>query len=153
MPSVQKISKEQYAAGKTWFDSPYDLYKKEIKTHWDFQGWSTTADGLNIIKEEEWASHSINPDNVDYTFYAIFKLHEYDFNFYNDKDGTGENLELLKTIPVPYGSPVNMVELNKLFPWKDDSDLSLTSTYGFEGYSLTETGDVVNMATYISRKN
>lgn len=152
MPSVQKISKQEYADGKTWFDNPYTLYHKEFKTHYDFKGWSTSTSKEDIITEINWNNNAINPDQIDYTFYAIFEIHAYDFIFMNDEDGSGENFKELGRIKVPYGSPVNMIELNKLFPWKDDSALDLTSTYKFTGYSVTPAGNIVNMETYISRK-
>ena len=45
IPSIQKISQEQYSNNNNiWFDNPYDLYQPE-KTHYDFQGWSLTPQG------------------------------------------------------------------------------------------------------------
>ena len=98
---------------------------------------------------------SIEPDTIDYIFYAVFELHPYKFTFVSDEDGSGTNFVPLgeKPIEVPYGQTINMVELNKLFPWRDDSDLDLTSTYSFKGYSVTPTGNVIDMSTYVSRKD
>jgi hypothetical protein len=86
------------------------LYNPD-KTHYDFLGWSNVPNpGENDIlitpANDTWNTSDISlitkDDSgkwiYDYTYYAIFTIHEYTLSFFNH-DGS----ELLDTIKIPYG--------------------------------------------------
>lgn len=148
-PSVQKISKTEYAGGKTWFDNPFNLYKPE-RTHYDFIGWSENPNAQpgdsSIITESAWSNLTMNTQKYDYIYYAIFDIHKYDITFH---DGDGNELE---TIKVPYGKVG--IPLPSKVPYKDDSQLDELTTYTIAGYTdNTLTNKLVDLSTAMVRNN
>ena len=135
-PSVQKISVSDFLSGNKSFENPLNLYKPD-KVHYDFLGWCRNADGSGIVYNQDtpW-TEIIEQDNYDYTYYAIYKLHQYEMSFYN-WDGTGEPIEVIK---VEYGSTITTPNA---IPYKDDSGLGLYEAYDFNGYSLTIGGEKI----------
>ena len=127
--SIQKIANEDYDSTKNIFASPFDLYNPE-KLHYDFQGWSTSPDGSSgvITTEDEWNALIIDENSYSNIFYAIFTIKKYTITF---KQGDNEEI----VTEQEYGSNVQ-VPLNQ--PWADDSELDLTTTLAFIGYTGTE---------------
>ena len=151
-PSVQKISRADYQYNSNvWFSDPFNLYKPE-KTHYDFIGWSTNPDidpnSSSVIKTTTaWNNQSINPNVYDYTYYAIFKIHDYSITFY---DGNGE--KLVPTTSLDYGT-IGIPEPDKV-PYLDDGELDLYMTYSFKGFTDNPlTNKVINLAETIVRNN
>ena len=154
IPSVQKIDAEDLtfvngvSTGK--FVSPFELYDPE-KTHYDFQGWSTVPNpGASDIlitkpaegKDDMWNTQNIgfiNEGEYDYTFYAIFTIHEYELKFYSH-DGLTE----LETVRVPYGAKAVPPTL---IPYRDDSSLDLYESYDFQGWSLAVNGSLIDVTS------
>ena len=138
IPSIQKISQEQYSNNNNiWFDNPYDLYQPE-KTHYDFQGWSLTPQGEQIITTEEWNNQTIQSTVFDYVFYAIFTIHSYNLYFYNYDGKT-----LIDTLAVPYGEKAKMPNI---VPYRSDADLpNIYQSYDFKGYSLSINGSLIDV--------
>lgn len=146
-PSVQKI--QSYSA-TTYFTSPFELYKPE-KTHYDFKGWSLDDrhpydENGNLLSSvitqdnpEAWNEQTLVQDKYDYTYYAIFDIHSYNLNFYDDTGTIIENV-----IKIPYGE---WAVTPDVIPYKDDSQLSLYETYNFTGYSSRVGGDLVDVST------
>lgn len=146
-PSVQKI---QSYSDSVYFTDPFTLYKP-LKTHYDFKGWSLDdrnpydSDGnllSSVITDSDtWAGQKLQEDKYDYTYYAIFEIHSYELNFYNDS-GT-----LIETVvEVPYGQ---MAKTPDTIPYKDDSQLSLYETYNFKGYSSSVGGELIDVSTIL----
>ncbi len=151
-PSVQKISAKDYQKNpNVFFTSPYPAVDGEgnktgylpEKTHYDFQGWCllNTQTGImdkeNIISADDWAGLTITAGQYDYTYCAVFTIHNYEVSFWN-ADGT---LVGGDTVKVPYGSNVRLPEE---VPYKDDSNLELLQSYNFKGYSQTANGDIID---------
>ena len=139
-PSIQKISRNDYIKDPNIkFENPYAKYKPE-KTHYDFKGWSSSPLKKDIIEEADWDNQEIDPNVYDYTYYAIFEIHNYVLTFYNH-DGA----EVIATEEVPYGQKAITPNL---IPYRSDAQLGLYETYDFQGYSLAPDGalfDVVSM--------
>lgn len=142
-PSVQKISVEDFKAGKVSFDTPIGLYNP-TKTHYDFKGWCADSAGNGTIYNSStpWAE-MIQEDKFDYTYYAIYDLHSYNISFYN-WDGEGDPIEVIK---IPYGS---YITTPNAIPYRDASDLSLYEAYDFNGYSLTPGGEATAVEKMLS---
>ena len=151
-PAVDKI---QSYSDTNYFRNPFELFKPE-KTHYDFIGWSldnphpyddennlldsviTKAD-LEVTGENKWTAQRLVEGKYNYTYYAIFEIHKYTLNFYDD---TGTKLE--NTVEIAYGE---MAQPPVEIPYKDDSLLDLTETYNFVGYSMSVGGQIVNLNT------
>ena len=152
IPSIQKIKASDVTGGQTTrFASPFELYNPD-KTHYDFLGWSNVPNpGENDIlitpANDTWNTSDISlitkDDSgkwiYDYTYYAIFTIHEYTLSFFNH-DGS----ELLDTIKIPYGQKA---VAPTLIPYRDDSQLSLFQSYDFQGYSLAVNGSKIDVST------
>ena len=148
MPSVQKISQEAYRENNNiWFEDPFRLYEPK-RTHYEFVGWSTNPlakpTDSSIIKDSAaWSNLRIDQRNFDYTYFAIFKIHQYDITFY---DGNGDTLTVVK---YDYGTEGIDTPADKI-PWKDDSHLTpIYMTYAFMGWSRTDSNQVkIDLSTY-----
>lgn len=141
-PSVQKISVEAFKAGKVSFDTPIGLYNP-TKTHYDFKGWCTDSAGNGTIYNADtpWAE-TIQENEFDYTYYAIYTVHPYIMSFYN-----WDGKELIETIEIPYGS---YITVPKVIPYRDASDLELYEAYDFSGYSLSPGGEATAVEKMLS---
>lgn len=131
--TIQKISADQ------WFENPYTLYKAE-KDNYDFHGWSTTLDDSGLISSEDWASAKssiFNESQKDYTFYAVFTLHEYEMSFYVGQD-------LVKTMFIPFGSVLSDPQI---LPSYTDANLGLTEVYKHLGWTQNEKIKIVERAS------
>lgn len=128
--SIQKVSPDNYVSTKNIFASPFERYLPE-KLHHIFIGWSTDPTGkTNILKTEtDWNNFIIAEGSYDTTFYAIFEIKKYRITFSLGSEGKTWYKDM------PYGGPI---ELPPDQPWADDSDLPLTETYSFRGYSSFE---------------
>lgn len=150
LPATQKISQDDYNVNNgIWFNNPFDLYNP-VRTHYDFQGWSLNPNPTNsseiITDVEDWKKLSINANQFDYTYYAIFTIHQYDIYFY---DGDGTIIEQLKR---DYGT-IGLKAPEKI-PYLDDKELDLTVTYSFVGYTdNTFTNKVVDLSKITVRNN
>ena len=133
---TQKISQDNIAT-KIWFDNPYNLYEAE-RNNYDFHGWSTTNSDVGLIESANWSSKGVeiyNPSVFDYTFYAIFTLHEYEVNFYIGK----EKLDSA-SYTCPYGS---YLTTPSIIPSYSDSSLELEERYRFLGWTQNQNALVV----------
>ena len=151
-PSVQKISRADYQLNsRVWFNDPFNLYKPE-KTHYDFIGWSTDPNidpnSSSVIKSTTaWNNLGINPNVYDYTYYAIFKIHDYSITFY---DGDGSILE--EPLTIAYGT-LGIPEPTKI-PYLNDSELDLYNTYAFKGFTdNTLTNKIVTLSDTMVRND
>lgn len=172
---TQKISQENFK--NNWFINPdnkgNDYTPKKID--YDFIGWSLTPDGGKksgkfdnwkdgysdedmlgtfneteqrwIISEVQWNALKETiptPEDYNYTFYAIFKIHQYKVEFYD-----GDNENTIATSYIDYGDKCVEPEV---IPWKKDSDLDLTQTYSFEGWTNNlSTEKIVDISKQIVR--
>jgi hypothetical protein len=144
-PAVQKI---QTYSDSTYFGNPFTLFKPE-KTHYDFVGWSLDnrnpydKDGnlldsvITVSESGSWSNQKLIADKYDYTYYAIFEIHEYELRFHND---TGTQVDDI--VKVPYGQ---MARIPNSVPYKDDSGLDLYGTYNFIGYSSSVGGEIIDV--------
>lgn len=141
-PSVQKIRQGEE---DKWFDNPYTLYRPE-KKNYDFLAWSTrpsTNDQFFISnanktpeqQEEDWqkAKQTLDSDNMDFTFYAIFEKHKFKIEFFASPDDT----EPVESMTIPFG---DILRYPMIRPYKDDSKLAFDKCYKFEGWTTTLTG-------------
>jgi hypothetical protein len=144
--SVQKI------APTSWFSNPYTTYKPE-KPNYDFLGWSSSMDKLNLIssatatkaeQDSAWLDHRPNGDLVgDFTFYALFEKHKYEMEFFN-------NGQLFDKFTVLYGEPL---ENSTKLPSYTDSSLDLEETYRFIGWSESASQMIVNSVEEVKLVN
>ena len=143
-PSVQKISVQSYNEGKTKFDSPIEIYDPQ-RTHYDFKGWCANSDGSGTLYTDSW-DEVITEGVYDYTYYAIYTIHEYVMTFYQGDNSTPVYIK------VPYGSKITTPNT---IPYKDDTNLGLYEAYNFTGYSTvensTETMDIESMISISDR--
>jgi hypothetical protein len=170
--SVQTIAKDDTT--KTWFSNPFgtpvydangDILSSDItglynpkQTNYDFRGWSTDPTSLDpdgtdptgehlITTKTEWNTFTLDPNQDTYKFYAIFTITYYTISFYD-----GDN-SLLCDVRYPWGT-IGISTPDDKVSWKDDSRLSLTSTYGFEYYSESTTNPkAVDLSKYEVRNN
>jgi len=150
IPSVQKVTQEEFASGITRFkESPFIAYQPK-KDHYDFQGWSVNASGTPVITStEEWNSVNstlITEDVYDYIYYACFIKHSYNIYFYNNNDPSygstvDENGNKCEKLTVTYGE--NLSD-NVLMPQAiDATELEMRNT--FKGWTLNrDSGRVYN---------
>ena len=136
-----------------WFTNPYNTYIAD-KDNYDFHGWSTSANPEDTNKligsmentteqnNKAWADAKatiFKEDQKTYVFYAIFTKTKHAITFMNGN-------EVHDTVYVTFGEP--LVE-PKSIPYKNDSDLDLTETYAFKGYTASPTSTkVVDISTY-----
>lgn len=134
--SVQKIGPDD------WFVNPYRKYKPE-KPNYDFLGWSSSRSQADLISnasatlEEQdaaWAAHRPESLELDYTFYALFKKHEYILEFFN-------NGQLFDTKSIMYGEPLTG---STRLPSYSDNSLDLEETYRFIGWTENANQMIVN---------
>ena len=98
--SIQKISQNEFKAGKKTFENPFNLYDaSDSKSHYDFIGWCKDeipmSDYSNIIlksEKDKWGSEYkgfkwgvITEGQYSQTYYAAFEAHHYKASFV-DKD-------------------------------------------------------------------
>lgn len=128
--SIQKVHVNDYRADKNIFKYPEDVNYLPQKVNYDFLGWSTDPIGKEnlITNKSEWEAFTIDENQYDIIFYAIFKITSYDITFKQ-----GDETDVIKKME--YGS---FVELPGNIPWIDDSTIELTETYGFKGYTSVE---------------
>lgn len=110
--------------------------------HYDFLGWSTDIDGKNMFLTYDWENNNYfdaeselkeftySNSNNSLVLYAQFQVHKQLVSFY-------ANGELIDNTPIliDYGTSIKYPPIN---PTKDDSQLELTQTYKFIGYSTVE---------------
>lgn len=110
------------------------------KAHYDFIGWSTDIAGNNMFlnydfenrtypnAETELAAFTYTMSQNVLVLYAQFKIHEHNVYYY-----VGDELIGGAPVKVPYNTALVGPSV---MPYKDDSDLALTRTYKFNGYSM-----------------
>jgi hypothetical protein len=137
--AIQTITKDE------WFLNPYANYTA-IKENWDFWGWSTTNDKTGIIgsveqtdekNDMDWDTAKaiiFKEDVYDYTFYAVFTIHEWVMTFKTDANTT------LTTTNVVHGEALK--EPNAVPALNEDS-LSATERYRFLGWSQSPNNLIV----------
>ena len=110
--------------------------------HYDFLGWSTDIEGTNMFLTYDWENNrysnaeselqqfTYSLSNNSLILYAQFQIHKHQVSFY-------ANGELIGNMPmlIDYGTSI---KYPFLMPAKDDSQLELTQTYKFIGYSTVE---------------
>ena len=144
------------------FTNPITAYGdiSDTKDEYDFYGWSSDAEGNTILVNVDTGDTAINIWNTSnttlavsgtstYTFYAIFSVHKYIMTFV---DGNGNSVTKAIVSGERLTAPDNYL------PPKDDSELGKNEageeqTYRFIGWSLSETGTVINLANYKSDKD
>ena len=138
---------ETIEAGE-WFANPYTTYKA-VKENWDFHGWSTSnseagligsADNDSDTNNDLWTKKGVelfDEEKFDYTFYAVFTIHEWKINFYSDANTT------FKTLGAIHG---DLLAEPDAIPTKDESGLGSTERYRFLGWSQSNQNLVVDAA-------
>lgn len=147
--SVQKSEKID-------FTNPYTLYKPE-KTNYDFKAWSTSLDvndtdsyiGSAELKDEQnqaaWDDYIAELNKIeepakDYTLYALFVKHKYNFDFYtlaSDKTYTDR-------FAVTYGEMMSNSNVNSLaYMHPDETSLGIYETYRFLGFTQNSQNTIV----------
>ena len=125
---TQKISQDDVAI-KPWFENPYEIYIAE-KANYDFHGWSTTINDSGVIPRETWDEQTMDIDQFDYTFYAVFTRHEFSITFLS---GTEEgNYQTVEVKKIPFGDPLVAPDV---LPSIDESGLDEEMRYKFLGYT------------------
>ena len=135
------------------------------KENWDFWGWSTTNDTTGLIGSKEntkdqndaaWEAAKatvFKADKYDYTFYAIFTIHEWTMTFKSDSKTTFD------TIPVVHGQPLIAPGA---VPSLNEKDLGATERYRFLGWSQSpnnlivtdeKSASIVDVTTIIASAN
>ena len=147
--SVQKSEKID-------FTNPYTLYKPE-KTNYDFKAWSTSLDindtdsyigGADLTDEQNqtaWDDYiaklnSVEEPAKDYTLYALFVKHKYNFDFYtlaDDKTYTNR-------FAVTYGEMLSNSNVNSLaYMHPNETSLGVYETYRFLGFTQNSQNTIV----------
>ena len=131
-PSVQKI------ADGSWFANPYELYAP-TKDNYDFHGWSTTNDMSGLIsssgeslemQREAWNALSLEAGKKDYTFYAIFTIHQWNIRFLA---GENENsMQQIESVNVTHGE---LLTTPQTIPSMNEDSLPLEQRYRFLGWT------------------
>lgn len=98
------------------------------KMHYDFLGWSLTANGdaESVLTDKDMESLTFSATNSVYTFYAIYQITSYPHEYWN-----GDNLN---TFSIPYGSPVEVPSTMPMYTG-DTSSLDFYERYGFVGWT------------------
>ena len=154
--SYQVIGLQTISSG--WFTNPIDAYGdiSDKKANYDFYGWADkytpTNEGASILvnldkSTDTWSSLALTENKHDYTFYAIFSIHEYAITFHDP----GHTDPYIKYIA--YGQVITGPDKSKFIPYKSDAELADTLTYKFAGWSLVDGGSMVDLSTYRSTKN
>ena len=160
IPSLQKITQEEYDAGAIRFAEPFSLYAPK-KDHYDFVGWSTTPTGEIMKTAIEWEASnntlianavqddgSINNNNYDYTYYARFEKHKYSIRFHNLLDNTygeyNDSYGNYNLNTVTYGEALTA---NVFMPWADDSQLPPEERNSFKGWTFDKDSGIIHPST------
>ena len=125
-----------------------------IKQNYDFVGWSLDPEGQNIAITYDGENLIPNENFVDIctfsseqniiTFYAVFVLHKYNMNFYND------NGALLVTLKETFKTTPGITEPS-MIPVSERSDLELREVYKWLGWAKASNPTVrVNLNTEIT---
>lgn len=160
IPSLQKITQEEYDAGTVRFTEPFSLYSPK-KDHYDFIGWSTTPTGTIMKTAEDWNASNdtliqnavqdggiINNNNYDYIYYARFEKHQYNIRFHNLLDNTygkyNDEHGNYNLNTVTYGEALTA---NVTMPWADDSHLPPEERNSFKGWTFDVDSGIIHSAT------
>jgi hypothetical protein len=125
---TQKISQSDITK-KPWFDNPYDIYVAE-KPNYDFHGWSTTVNNSGVILDDNWENQTMDLDQFDYTFYAVFTRHEFSITFLSGTDDS--NWREIEVKKIAFGDPL---VVPSALPSIDESELDDEMRYKFLGYT------------------
>ena len=154
--SVQKSEKID-------FENPYALYKPE-KTNYDFKAWSSNFrvdDTDSFIGDAEksdeenaaaWTGYieqlnAAEDPSKDYTFYALFTKHKFEFKFYIS--ASDENPS--DTYNVTYGEKIADSIINALaYIHPDENSLSVYETYRFLGFTQNSQNTIVTSESQAS---
>ena len=137
----------------------------------DFLGWGTQNDRAHLVEtydknwesilNEEpihtWDELQLEPDNYDYTFYAIFEDHYWDINFYIVED----NGDLTKAYSTSVKHGTTLSDPGLLLS-RNEATLAADKRYKFLGYTRKINGNniassanaaVVNLSAYKATSN
>ena len=126
-----------------------------IKQNYDFKGWALDSQGNNIIidysedtglvpKSNYAEICSFSESQTIITFYAIFELHKYNMNFYNDNDN------ILITTKETFKTTAGIAEPS-IVPASTKVDLALTEVYKWLGWAKkTNPSVVIDLATDVT---
>lgn len=158
-----KVSQEDYADGHgvTWFSNPYNIPKLNEdmnKQGWDFFGWSTVKDNKNfVIPKEGWDAKTFENGVYEYTFYAVYEKHMFEFTFLNDDNSliSWEDASVeggrANALLVTFGE--NLVEPPVVPNATKEKDLVDDRCYRFLGYARTPNGDVIDITQLVSTED
>ena len=144
-PSIQKIA--HIVDGANGFENPYLLYNP-TKDNFDFHGWSTTnnddgliasADATQAEQIAAWNALELDDGQVDFVFYAVFTIHEWNIRFFNGDSPS--SVSEIASYKVPHGS---LLRDPNLLPSRNESDLADTEKYIFAGWSQNINGMVAS---------
>lgn len=145
----------------SWFTNPYSSYKPK-KLDYDFVGWSTTADGANMLgtqdestgfysmTDSEWNAYKatlLDTQKFDYIFYAIFKAHTYQIDFCTYDNAGGETIVLTENVVA--GSYLTVPAIIPLSPI--EKSLSLTQRHRFLGWVKDKSNCYVSSEAAVKR--
>lgn len=139
-----------------WFTDPIDAYGHlaQLKKNYDFYGWAATPDPSDseiLINDDktinDWTSQALTSDKT-YTFYAIFKIHQYTMTFMSDTES--------RTKKITFNEPISAIDTLIWTPAKDDSILDNDKTYALQGWAFNENAtvdDVLTLSDYRATKD
>lgn len=154
--SVQKSEKID-------FENPYTLYKPE-KTNYDFKAWSSNfraddtdsfigdAGQSSELNAAAWSGYIEKLNEVetppkDYTFYALFTKHKFDFEFYT----LASDEKATNSYQVTYGEKINSSIINALaYMHPSEASLDTYETYRFLGFTQNSQNTIVTSKSQAS---
>lgn len=158
---TNKVSQEEYDEGRgtTWFSNPYEIDKlnKDMnKQGWDFYGWSTVKDNKNyVIPAEEWDEQLFTEGKYEYTFYAVYEKHRYQFTFTNDNgeliEWAADNGNRANALLITFGEPLVAPPIVPTATL--ENTLADDRCFKFLGYSRTPNGEIVDLSRIVSAEN
>lgn len=123
-------------------------------SHYDFRGWSETnpstvddedIDEIEVIPNNDFSNYNFDEDNEEFTFYAIYKKHQYEIHF--DDLGALSEDTYTETSKVTYGE--SLEEPSKI-PSRDKQESQLgeeklTTRLAFKGWTtIQDNAGIVN---------
>lgn len=163
------LARRSLGENESFFPDPSTLISQTLldnydtRSQYDFYGWSTealspaavsafgdeewhleskghlikTTSNANVIavgqQYNNWASQTPTVGQNDYVFYAVYYVHKYKMTYY---DG---NNDVAAVVYVPAESFITDYPA-KVIPSKNESNLSLTQTYHWIGWSFRQGG-------------